>query len=89
MTLRSLFVAVWLCLLGLPSCYTPYEPICSFRCGDNAACPANYQCLADNYCHLHGQAGDCGYPDLKMPDQNVADLSMPEDGPPSTDGPSD
>ncbi len=81
--LRALLV----CALAAVSCYSPSEPLCSFQCGDNRACPADYQCLADNYCHLHGQAGDCGYPDLAMPSSSTdmkADAAMPP-----TDGPGD
>jgi len=54
------------------------EPPCSFACGPSSACPDDYQCLADGYCHLHGQKNTCGFSDLAP----IADLTavVPTDG---------
>ena len=60
--------AILVLALVLPACFSPVEPQCSFACGPNGACPEDYQCLADGYCHLHGDPGSCGYSDLAASD---------------------
>jgi len=67
-------------VLALPACFSPDEPPCAFSCGDNNLCPNDYQCLADGYCHLHGQPGDCKYPDASAAATDGGDMStMPVD----------
>ena len=70
---------VWSLALLLPlaaiGCFDPDEPPCAFACGDNGACPDDYMCLPDGFCHLHGMPGACGFPDAAMPDLGVGDLS--------------
>lgn len=69
--------------LALGGCFDPDEPPCAFSCGDNGACPTDYMCLSDGFCHLHGKPGACGFPDAAQPgtDMHVGmDLMTPEDG---------
>jgi hypothetical protein len=91
--MKRLLVA--LALLA-PACFNVDERPCSFACGPGGACPDDYQCLADGYCHLHGDPAECGYSDMSMPDLPPMDLSTPDlaasdlsgtDGPPQEDGP--
>jgi hypothetical protein len=70
------------CGLLFAGCFSLDEPICSYRCGDNGACPDHYSCMADGYCHKEGTSGSCLYSDAAvMPDQSaeVTDLSTPPD----------
>ena len=86
--MRALLLAFTLLSVG---CFDVDEPLCTFACGDNGLCPDNYMCLPDGYCHLHGTAGSCGYPDAAMflPDlSGSADMSS-DDGPPAAADASD
>jgi hypothetical protein len=49
-------------------CFKVHESPCSYACGPNGACPTDYQCLADGYCHKNGDTSSCGYPDLAPED---------------------
>jgi hypothetical protein len=80
-----------LALLALPACFNVDQQPCTYACGPGGACPDDYQCLADGYCHLHGEPAACGYSDMAMtldanvdmsmmPDQAMPDSSMPADG---------
>lgn len=86
--------AILACALLAAGCFNVDEQPCSFACGPNGACPDDYMCLSDRYCHLHGQPGACGYSDAAMaPDANV-DQSMTmdlttTDAPMSVDGGAD
>ncbi len=46
--------AVCLALMLLTGCYETPRPLCGFRCGAHAECPADYTCAADGQCHLQG-----------------------------------
>ncbi len=67
------------------SCYDLPEPDCGFRCGSNGACPTDYTCAADHYCHRVGTPDTlvCGTPD--------AAVDAPPDAPTdtATDAPAD
>lgn len=57
------FVLVTL-LFGFAGCFNPDKPSCSFVCAGSApACPEDYECRADNYCHLIGNSDSCGFSD--------------------------
>jgi hypothetical protein len=58
----------------LPACFNVEQRPCTFACGSNGECPDDYKCLADGYCHLHGDPTSCGYSDLA-----VSDVAAPED----------
>ena len=65
--------------VGMSGCFSPDEPICAFACGDNNACPDNYECRADSFCHLKSSTGDCPFPDASVPDFSISrDLSSPD-----------
>jgi hypothetical protein len=61
-----------LALLGA-RCFSPTLPDCSYRCGpdDQAACPAEYECREDRYCHLKGSTAACPYTMDLMPVQDL------------------
>src|SRR5581483_6372471 len=63
--MKRFLLAIPLLLAG---CFNVDERPCTFACGPGGACPDDYTCLNDGYCHLHGQPGDCAYSDLAMPD---------------------
>jgi|GEM_PF-3467617 len=71
--------AVFLTLaMALSACFSPDQPLCTFTCGENGACPDDYECRADNFCHLKGSVGECPYPDAAVsiqPDLASRDLS--------------
>ena len=51
-------------VMMLVSCFKTPKPECSFACGPNSACPADYTCAADNFCHLrlaNNQLGACEF----------------------------
>ncbi len=56
----------------LPACFKIDEPPCAFSCSDTGACPDNYTCASDGYCHRKDYAGVCPYPE-------EADLSAAAD----------
>jgi len=65
-------------------CFSPATPPCSFICGDNNACPDDYMCLSDGYCHYKGMQAACGYSDAGITtDGGAGDLTPISD----TDGP--
>jgi hypothetical protein len=77
--MRRLLLA--LALVSFAGCFDPEEPLCAFACGDNNLCPDDYQCLPDGYCHLHGQAGECTFPDASANFSDAGgDLGAPNDG---------
>jgi Bacterial Ig-like domain len=49
-------VGLWLVLAG---CYDLPKPVCGFRCGPSAACPARFTCAADGFCHADGTSQSC------------------------------
>ena len=80
-----------LSLLTVAGCFDPDEPACTFSCTPGGACPTDYMCLPDGYCHLGGKPGNCGYSDAAVPlipdagDMSIADLMPPMDDGPSPD----
>ena len=65
--------ALWLVCLFAAGCFSVHEPPCSYACGPSGACPSDYQCLADGYCHKSGNTESCGYPDLSTTDLTTFD----------------
>lgn len=58
--------------LGLASCFAPEYHDCAFRCGpESPACPAEYDCLADGYCHRKDSAATCPFT-MPAPDMTAA-----------------
>jgi hypothetical protein len=58
--------------LSLAGCFNIEDRVCAYACGPNKACPDDYQCMPDGYCHLHGNRDPCGYSDAGA-DQSVGD----------------
>jgi hypothetical protein len=78
--MRRLLVVATLALGA--GCFNPDKPTCSYVCSDTGPkCPEDYECRSDNYCHLVGTVGECGYSDAAVPvDMSAtvpADLSSP------------
>lgn len=69
-------------LLLLPRCFSPALPDCSYRCfGSEPACPDEYECRDDGYCHRQGTATTCPFSDMRQQDlRRPADLSSAGDG---------
>jgi hypothetical protein len=88
--LRSLGVALGAALaLGgalagaiIPACYEIPRPACGFLCGPGGACPDEYRCAADMYCHRNDTAPDlvCTRPDAALPVDATGD-DVPADAP--------
>jgi hypothetical protein len=79
---RLAFLA--LALLGTTGCFNYSEPICSFSCTASngaAACPSNYECRTDGYCHKKGSTEACEFSDAAV----SADLSATPDLTPAVD----
>ncbi|HPH67428.1 MAG TPA: hypothetical protein PLF40_16845 [Kofleriaceae bacterium] len=58
----------------LAGCFKTPKPECSFVCGPNSACPADYACAADNYCHLrlpNNELGACTFADARKTDAAI------------------
>jgi hypothetical protein len=53
--------------LFLGACFNPDQPPCSFACGDNQACPDDYTCQPDGYCHKNRDNRACGFSDAAVP----------------------
>ncbi|HEX4459641.1 MAG TPA: hypothetical protein VIA18_16795 [Polyangia bacterium] len=61
---RFVLVTLLLGSFGFAGCFNPDRPSCSFVCSGSApACPDQYECRADNYCHLIGNTDVCGFSD--------------------------
>ena len=63
----------------LSGCYQVDEPVCAYACAVGSelgaqACPADYECRADRYCHRKGSTAACEYSDASV----VVDMSMPD-----------
>lgn len=79
--LRSLGLALLvpglvLALAPLPGCFQVDQPICSYKCGTGTgsaepACPEDYECRSDGYCHLTGTTEACTFSDASV----VIDMS--------------
>ena len=81
---------MWMVALGLPlgaaSCFSPPEPVCVFSCAaPPKACPTNYECRGDGYCHKIGTSGAC--PRYPAPDGAVVLVDAAADA--ATDAASD
>ena len=80
--MRALILGV---LVAAAGCFSPDQPACQFSCAlPPHACPANYVCRADNYCHRKDSTGLCmGFPlsEAGTPDAHPdahPDASMPD-----------
>jgi hypothetical protein len=73
-----------LILAALAGCYSPPEPDCGFACGPGDACPADYTCARDHYCHRNGASSTlvCGTPDAAVdaPPAPTVTSTVPADG---------
>jgi hypothetical protein len=72
---RGLLAAVAL-VLGLgavatPACFSPQRPPCAFSCARDQACPADYSCGGDGFCHRVDGVG-AGACQLTPPDGATA-----------------
>ncbi|HEY1586781.1 MAG TPA: hypothetical protein VGH63_13895, partial [Polyangia bacterium] len=57
-------------------CFNVDKPTCSYACSDTTpACPDDYECRTDGYCHLTGTTEACLFSDAAVP----LDMSMPLD----------
>jgi hypothetical protein len=72
--LRPLAFVLGLGLFVGGGCFSLDEPPCSFSCGPGGACPDDYVCMADNYCHKSGSPGMCPYPDAAVATDMTAPL---------------
>ena len=65
-----------LLLLGASRCFAPTYADCAFRCGPSEpACPPEYVCGADRFCHLPSSTNVCLFPaDLATTDRDAGDL---------------
>jgi hypothetical protein len=70
------FVLVTLVLgfgFGFGGCFDPDKPSCSYVCAGSAPfCPADYECRADNYCHLVGTTDSCNFSDAAVAPQDLS-----------------
>ena len=52
---------------GFAGCFDPDQPTCSYICSESEPrCPDDYECRADNYCHLVGSTEACGFSDAAV-----------------------
>lgn len=80
---RGLVLLVVPLSLLLLRCFSPDLPVCSFQCY-GSACPQDYECRDDGYCHLIGTTAACNFPtDLRTP--AAPDLNRPDGGTPGSD----
>lgn len=79
-------VALGLTSVGLNACFNVDQPICSFVCGPSSACPEDYECRSDGYCHLRGSIESCEFSDAStstvVPDLRGSGPGDDEDGGP-------
>ena len=86
-------LAIAAVVLGLTGCFNYSEPVCSFSCtASNGAdaCPSNYECRTDGYCHKKGSTAACEFSDAAVsPDlsaiPDMTEMSSPPDSGPVTD----
>jgi hypothetical protein len=72
--------ALALAAASFSGCFNVDKPTCSYACSDTTpACPDDYECRTDGYCHLVGTTDACLFSDAAMP----LDMSMPLDLTPS------
>lgn len=65
--MRVLFLCAFLVggSLLFADCYAPSYSDCAFRCGaKEPACPDEYECQKDGYCHLRGSTAACPFPSV-------------------------
>jgi hypothetical protein len=64
-------------------CFDPDQPTCSYVCSESEPrCPQDYECRADNYCHLVGSVAECGFSDAGVSidlSASAPDLAQPAD----------
>lgn len=66
--MRALIACALLCVssLLLADCYAPSYSDCAFRCAaKEPACPDEYECQKDGYCHLRGSTAACPFPSVQ------------------------
>ncbi len=83
--MRRIVLATIVCgLFGFTGCFNPDKPSCSFVCSGTApACPDDYECRADNYCHLIGNSDTCGFSDAAAAPLDLSATSADMVAPPS------
>jgi hypothetical protein len=67
---------------SVSGCFNVDKPTCSYACSDTTpACPDEYECRSDGYCHLAGTTAACAFSDAAMPlDMSIAlDMVPPDD----------
>lgn len=76
--------AMLLAAASFSGCFNVDKPTCSYVCSDTApACPDDYECRADGYCHLKGTTEACAFSDAAVPlDMS---MSLPADMSPGND----
>ncbi len=68
--------ALTLAAASFSGCFKVDRPVCSYACSDTTpACPEDYECRTDGYCHLSGSTAACAFSDAAVP----LDMSMPRD----------
>jgi hypothetical protein len=75
-----LFVACFglLTALLLGNCFSPSYSDCAYRCSlAPPACPDEYECQSDGYCHLHGSTTACVFISTAPQDLATAHDSAP------------
>lgn len=72
------------------ACYDVPRPACGFVCGPDGACPDDYTCANDRYCHRNGAPDDlvCRTVDAALPIDAAPDAA-PDAGDAAPDGPAD
>ena len=59
---------------GFGGCFNVDKPTCSYSCSDTTpACPDDYECRSDGYCHLTGTTAECSFSDAAVP----IDMAVP------------
>ncbi len=79
----TLVLSACCCLLTavlLISCFSPSYSDCAFRCSlTPPACPDEYDCQSDGYCHLHGSTTSCVFTSTAADMSPAKDAALPTD----------
>jgi hypothetical protein len=80
--MRALMLAILLAIptVTLIGCFEFDEPVCSFKCataGGPDACPEDYECRSDGYCHRHDSTEVCTFSDAALVNDLSAMVDMP------------
>jgi hypothetical protein len=82
MSRRLLSLAALALAVAFSGCFNVDKPTCSYACSDTTpACPDDYECRTDGYCHLVGTTAECMFSDAAMA---PIDMSVPSDLTPGT-----